>query len=476
MNILIKNTSFYTLGTIIPQAAGFILLPIYSRFLLPSEYGIVNSMAVLGVFISIFFSMCLERSIMRLYYDYNSEKDKKIFYGTIFIAMSGIGIICLGLLFIFHKYVSSIYATIDFFPFYTYTIVASFVGSFSLMPKQQLMLKDKASTFVTLSLIQFIINTGLILYYITIKQTGALGYIQGNLISQIVLLPVFIYFSLKFSILKFNFSYFKHALYYSLPLIPAIMGAWVLNLSDRIFIERYFNMTDVGLYSLGYKIAGIVTLLTASFSAAYTPIFFRLANSADQVTAKITLFKYNNIYLIFVILSCFIISFFSREVIGLFFDINYHKAWIFVPLISISLLFSQASMITSSSFQQSKKLKANMYISMILVLLSIILNFILIPRFGPVGATITAIISMYLGFHISYYYTKKNCYFIPINWKQISLITVLLAFTFILFYYLLSFNLIISLIVKCVFLGIIAIILTKIYFYEIRAIFIEKKI
>lgn len=474
MNILVKNTSLYTIGTIIPQAAGFILLPIYTHYLSPADYGIVNSMAVLGAFISIFFTLCLETSIFRLYYDYNSDKEKKEFLGTLVIAILIIAIIILTLLFSLNKYVGLLYKSIPFYPFYSYTILASFIGIFSLIPKQYLMLKGKAGYFVTLSISQFILNAGLILWYITVKLEGPLGYFKGNLFSQIILLPLFIILSIRFTTLKFNYRYFKNAIFYSLPLIPAIMTGWVLSFSDRVFIERYFNLTDVGLYSLGYKIAGVAGLLTSSFALAYSPVYYKLANSPDQNIAKKALYKYNHIYLLIVIISCFIISFLSKEVIGIFLDIKYHSSWIFVPLVSISLFFSQASWLNSNSFQQSKKLKVNMYFSMIFSLLSIILNFILIPLLGPLGATFTLIISMCAAFSISYYYTKKYCYFIPFNWRQIIPILVLLTITFILFHYLFNFNFIISLIVKFIFLGIAAIILIKKYYQQVRVIFLNK--
>lgn len=451
MNILVKNTTLYTLGTIIPQAAGFILLPIYTKYLSPSDYGIVNSMAVVGAIISIFYTLCLERSMYRLYWDYDSDGRKKRFLGTLTVAIFIFATIFMALTFLFSKYLGMLYKSIQFYPFYAYTILASYFGIFSLIPKQYLMLKGHAGSFVALSIAQFILNAGMILWYITVKLEGPVGYLKGNLFSQIILLPVFIILSIKFTTLKFNYSYFKDALLFSLPLIPSIITAWVINLSDRVFIERYFNLADVGLYSLGCKIAALVTLFSGSFALAYTPIFFKLANSSDQNKAKETLFKYNHIYLLFVILACFLISFVSKEIIGILFDTTYRNSWIYVPLISISLFFSQASLITSSSFQQSKKLKMNMYINIIIAILSIALNFILIPIFGAVGATFTSIIIMCFGFLISYSYTKRKCYFIPIDWKQIIPIIVFLVICFILFNYLFNFDLVISLVVKLVF-------------------------
>ena len=155
MNKLVKNTAVYSIGQILPQAAGFILLPIYTHFLTPADYGIVSSMAVLQTIFAIFFTFCLERSIVRLYWEYKTENDKKDFFGTITISIAVFSSIGLFLLFIFNNYVGLIYRSIDFYPFYAYAILSSFVGVFSLVPKHYLMLKGKAGVFITLSLLQF---------------------------------------------------------------------------------------------------------------------------------------------------------------------------------------------------------------------------------------------------------------------------------------------------------------------------------
>ena len=90
MGHLLKNTIIYSLGRILPQAVNFILLPIYSEYLSPSQYGIIESMIVFSTILTIIFSFATERSMFRIYYDYKKEDDKKKFIGntTILIAIS----------------------------------------------------------------------------------------------------------------------------------------------------------------------------------------------------------------------------------------------------------------------------------------------------------------------------------------------------------------------------------------------------
>ena len=83
---MLKNTSIYAIGNIFPRIISFFLLPIFTRYLSPEEYGILNSMNLLGVVLSIFFTMAIERSVFRLYFDYKNE-ERKDFLGTIFISL-----------------------------------------------------------------------------------------------------------------------------------------------------------------------------------------------------------------------------------------------------------------------------------------------------------------------------------------------------------------------------------------------------
>lgn len=473
MNKLVKNISIYSIGQILPKAAGFILLPIYTRYLAPSDYGIVASMAVLQTILAVFFTLCLERSVMRLYWDYKTEDEKKDFFGTITISIAVISSIILSLLFFFDRYVGLIYKSIDFYPFYAYAILSCFLGVFSLVPKKYLMLKEKPGLFITLSLIQFIFTAIFILWFVIVKQEGAIGYLKGVLFSRLITLPIFILISLKTSHLKFKYSIFRSGVSFSIPIIPAIMTAWVLNLSDRVFIERYFTFADVGVYSLGYNIAGLVVLFAGSFGLAYGPVFFKLANSDNQEIARKSLSKYNHIYLIMVIFICFIISFFSKEGTFLLFDEKYRDVCLFIPLISFSYLFSLARGITSRFFQQSKKMKENMYIAISAAIMNIILNFLLIPRFGVFGAAYATIISMAILFFISYLFTKKYCYFIPFEWRKLALIFFPLFAIALLFQYGLNIDIYLSLFIKASVCGVLGLLFLKKYYSVIRAILVK---
>ena len=279
MSNIVKNTSLYTFGNILPLIAGFLLLPIYTKYLPPDDYGIVSSMLVLSSILIIVFSLAIDRSVFRLYFDHKTEQDKRNYLGTITISLLFISIIILLLLFVFKGVISQIYTSIEFYPFFVFAIVSAFFSIFSIIPKIYFQINEKAEKFIALSLLEFFLITVFVLWFVVVKQEGAVGMLKGGMIASIIISPLFLYISYKTVNFSFQIQVLKESLSFSLPLLPALLSAWILNLSDRIFIENYFTLYDVGIYSLGYKLAGVILAFSGAFNTAYSPVFYKLANS-----------------------------------------------------------------------------------------------------------------------------------------------------------------------------------------------------
>ena len=185
--------SFYTIGNILPQAAGFILLPIYSRYLTPADYGVVSSMQVLISIFGILFTLAIDKSVYRLYFDYKLEKDKKDFLGTITISLIIISTIFLLLLFVFKDVIGLIFKSIEFSPFYIYAILTALANVFILIPKIYLQINEKADKYFYLSTLQFLLTTGFVLWFVLGEKSGASGMLKGQLFGNLILLPFIFY-------------------------------------------------------------------------------------------------------------------------------------------------------------------------------------------------------------------------------------------------------------------------------------------
>lgn len=464
MSKITKNTAIYTIGSILPKAAGLILLPLYTKYLSPEQYGVLSSMWVLESILMVFFSLSFGSSIFRLYWDYKTEEERKKFLGTMFMSMSGMGLVCAILLFAFQNFIDGIYSGISFYPYFLYSIITVFISNLFDLPQKVLMLKDRALHYVMLSVGFFTINSSLIIYFVIYKEQGAAGYMLSTLITTILFLPFYLYITFKNVTLHFSSADFKSMLFFSLPILPTLLSSWVLDLSDRIFIEKYFSLTEVGIYSLAYKISGIVLIISGGFNLAFRPAFFKLSNSENQVEAQDMIYKFNNAFLLVLLIFFFLLCFFTKEIILLFFDAAYSTAYLYVPIICFSYFLSVIGGVIARYFEQSKKMKINMYIYIAGALLNIVFNFILIPHMGAYGAAFSTVLSMLFVVSISYYYSKKKCYFVKLNINLFLIITASLTTIFLLFDLLLNTTLVTALIVKIVFIAIVSAILIKKYY------------
>lgn len=432
MSNFFRNTSLYAIGNILPTAAGFALLPVYSKYLSPSEYGIVNAMQTLSAILGVMFLLSIDRSIYRLYHDMQSEEERKDYFGTLTFAVGVISLISLGLIFLCHDQIELIFKNIRFSPYISVAVLASYFEIFSRIPKISLQIQGKAPLFLIISILQFMSMTTCILWFLVQAHEGALGMLKGMLYGNLIMLPIFLVLSLKSINFTFKTDLFKKSLEFSWPLIPMIIFSWVLNLSDRIFIERYFDLNEVGIYSIGYKIASLVIFFSQAFNMAYNPVYYKLASSEDQVEARSKLYVYNSTYTIIILLISFLTVLYAKEFIYLFLNDRYRDCYRFIPLIAFANFIGQLTGLSNLAFYQQKKTKSVMWFMLISAVVNIAFNFILIPTYGAYGAAYSTIISFSVNFSFMYYYSRR-CYFIPFNWKLIVTSLMLAAVAFMTF-------------------------------------------
>jgi len=449
LNQVFKNTSFYTIGNILPQAANFLLLPIYTHYLSTSDYGIISSMQILSSILLIFLTLSIERSIYRMYFDYNTENQRKDYLGTITFSILLISMIVLIPIYFLKNNIANIYRTIPFYPYYFIAIVTSYLSILQLVPKLYFQINEKAEKFVFFSLSQFALNTSLVLWFVINKKEGAFGILKAELYTNFIIAPLALFLTYKIINFTFKMTMLKKSLVFSTPMIPGLLSAFILNLSDRIFIERYFSTSEVGLYSLAYKISGIIGLIGGSFLIAYGPLFYKYANSEDQKEAKIYLSKYNQKYIMFILIISFVITFFSKEAIRMFLSKNYSESYKIIPIISLSYITIQVSSLLNLMIYQSKKSFAIMIIGILSALFTICINYALIPKFGSFGAAYATFFSFFMLFILTFKYAQKF-YYIPINWKPILSLLFFLVLIYYLFEYFIVFNLTITITLKII--------------------------
>ena len=388
------------------------------------DFGVTNSMQTLSGILIIIITLALDRSLGRLYYDYSDEKERRDFLGTIFISLMGIGIVATIVCFLAKDLLNQLFPTIPFYPYFTFSIFYTFlllIINFSQMIAQ---VKQNSKQFMFISLTLVVITASINILLVVNYKEGALGYVKGMMFSAAIIIPLVLYYIHKSINYTFNASKLKLALIFSLPVLPSLLSSWVLNLSDRVFINNYFSQTDVGIYSLGYRLASLIMFISAALFMAYNPMFFEIANREGVSTAekKEKLYKINSgIVLTVGIVGLSILSG-SDILLKLFFRKEYITSYHYISIFALSFIISQIGALFNQMIYQNKKTQHVAIVIIICAAINIGLNYLLIP-IGVYFAAINSLICNILIFVSMYFLARKN-FFIKTDWKIIGIILV----------------------------------------------------
>jgi O-antigen/teichoic acid export membrane protein len=428
MNKIFKNTAIYTAANVVQQAINFLLLPIYSQYLPPEQYGIVAAMHTIQVFIAIFFSFSLEKSIVRMYWDYD-KSNRDIYLGTITITVFIISVIALGISMLLKPQLGMIFPNIPVHPYLTIAILLTFVNTISQIPFYYFRLKQMAIQYVAFSIFKMILNALFVLVLIIKYRKEAEGVLLGQLGSNILLAIPLIYVIFKYIPMKYDVAMIKDGVKFSFPMIPTFLAAWVINQWDRTMIANNLSMADVGIYSMAKKIASVIGIVNMGFMMAYRPIFFELASAGNRYVNNMK--KHYTLYIIALMAVGFMMLVCTEYLFRYFINVSYISALTYIPYMVIAVFLSAvSSTVLGSYLYQNKKIHIEMAVAIFSAVLYVILLYLTIDPLGLTGVVLSYLVSIILIFYLNYLYTCRGSFFIPFDWDILiwSTFTFVIAF------------------------------------------------
>lgn len=419
---MIRSTLIYGVAGILPTLLGFVLLPIYSRQLSTSEYGIIASMGVLSGVLAVFSNLALDRAAFRFYFDSDNAALRRKLLGTFFIGSIGISVLFFALMLLCKPLLTQAYPEVPFYPYYFFTLITISLSVCEIYIMGYFRIAEKPRAYLFMIFAQLCLQGGLITYFVLLKEQGAFGQSRALLTAALCLLPVYMVVAYKNFSFSFNWNIFKEGVNFSWPFIPTLLIAWILNWSDSVFIAHFCTMNEVGLYSMAYKISMVFFMITGAFSVAYNPVFFKNANQVDFAEGKRNIYTIIQIASQVFILIAFLLALFSREIVTLLLDAKYHTIHIYIRIIILSHIFSAIMGISSNLYYlQSKKSKLQLAVVSASALLNIVMNYLLVPRFGIYGAAWATVFSVMV-LTIMHYQFSRSCFFVEIVWSKITML------------------------------------------------------
>lgn len=415
--VLTKHSIIYGIPGVISNAVSFLLLPTYTRFLSPSDYGVLSLLGVTWVIAEMILTLGLPAAAFRevIY----SETDKKVAFSTGFWTML-ISISSGAIIFILFasKFSEWILGDLEWTLLFRIFILSSVIKSLGTWTLVRCRIEQKPIPFALLSTASTLLNTATGITAVAILKLGIKGFIVAGLICSVMMsLP---YLLLLRDLLGATIATrpLKSMLKFSVPLVPGTLSVWVLTSADHYFLKHFGTLTDVGLYSVGYKFGAIMSLAVQAFQIAWPAELFRIAKEPNASHRFGRILTYYSFMMGFIALT---LSVFGREVLRLMASPNFWPAYKVIPLITLSYLLYGIRHMTRIGIWVYSKTYIDSILLAIAAALNTVLNLLLIPPYGMMGAAWATLLSYTLVL-IMAAVINQRLFPIKYEWSRISAI------------------------------------------------------
>lgn len=411
-----KHTSIFAFGKVSAKLVGFILLPIYTKEISVSDYGVLGLLEIIELLGSHILSLGLPLSLMRWNSLETTETQQKRLVFTNFAFLTVVSVVAVILVLPFKAELSKFFFDSQKYANYFVYVFGSIAFiTLSKIPQTILRIEEKSLLYSVSVVCQFTLNLILNIYFVALKKWGVEGILIAHLISNGVLFLILLPYLIKKMTPSFTGNQLKEMLIFGLPFVLSSISATVLNLGDRYLLTKLSTLSEVGLYSLGYKFSNILKIFIVDSFALGLPIVGWKVIREDNNPKRF--FSKTLSYIAFILIWVgIILSSYAKGIIHLFaLDKSYWDAYMVVPYLVLGVVFVGMQKVFFFELQIPQKTKSISLIITTAAIVNVLLNLILIPYYGMLGSAYATVLAQFWSILLAYYYTRK---YYPVQYEM----------------------------------------------------------
>ena len=423
---LAGQTAIYGLSSILGRFLNFFLTPLHTSALSQSDYGINTDIYSLIAFMMVILTFGMETTFFRFYQQKETEGEaRKIFSHTLFPVIT-FSVVFMLILLLFLPGIATLLKYEDHpeYPIYLGLIVM--MDAISAVPFAKLRAQNRSIRFVSVRMAQigiFVVLNFFFYYFcpLMLEQGIAVDFVNAvynpelgvayifisNLIASGIMLLLLAPEFRKFQFV-FDWAMEKRYLIYAAPLVIAGLAGIANEMVDRQFIKYLLPedtfRAELGIYGANYKIATFMMMFIQAFRFAAEPFFFAQSRQLDQRATYARILKFFTIFqvLIFVGLVGFI------DIIKIFIDEKYWVGLPLAPILIFANLLVGINLNLNIWYKLEDKTRFGAYITFFGLFFTVVLNIVLIPMMGIMGAAIATLVSYGAMTGFAYYLNQKH--------------------------------------------------------------------
>jgi O-antigen/teichoic acid export membrane protein len=391
---ILRASTVYGLANLGIRALNFLLLPIYTRFLTPADYGMIALAETMAAFLIQVVGMGFDASIQRLYFLHVDEREVLSSYiGSALkfaLALEGM-VVVLALSAgprLQHTIAPSSSVPYRYLAMAMITVAAAQFFSYRLVLYQA---EHRPWAYAILSFLSFALTASISIALVVFARRGVVGMLGGKLIAATMCLILAVFLARHALRSRFHWTYVRETVSMGLPLVPHLIMALGLITADRFILAHYRDLREVGLYAIAYTFGMIMSLVTMSLNQAWAPVYYDIARKGEegrQVLSKMCA----GLVIALTAIACFG-ALIAQDFMSHFLDRRYTSAGRVVPWIIGAYLVHSLFGLFSLAVLHARRTKLIMGASFAALLVNTILNFTLIPHWGMYGAAYATLVA-----------------------------------------------------------------------------------
>lgn len=443
---LFKDSLIFAIGNIGSKMIVFFLVPFYTYYLTPDEYGVSDLVFTISQLTIPFFSLVIFDAVIRFGLYRKKRPQDVLLVGLVVWFLGSCAAILVTPLFGLYKAVSA-------WKWYiTAYISANMLVSIEL---NYLKATDRNLSYSVICILQTLSLALLNIVLVAHRKMGIEGYLLSYIGSNIFAALLAFVSGRVLPELKraiFDRSLAKQMIAYSAPLILNNLSWWVIQSSDKLMLESMVNATALGIYTVASRVPSLITVFVSIFQQAWGISSIREMDSTNDRGF------YTNVFTFYSFIA-FLGGIVLTAIIKPFMDVyvrssEYGDVWRYVPLLLASAVFSALAAYCGSMYGALKKSMNNMFSTLTAAIVNIVVNYIAILWFGLWGAMIGTVTAYLLLAYIRIIDVRRFVD-IGINWKKlISNTIIVLSQTIVVSFAPAVYGVICSIALLCVFLAI----------------------
>jgi O-antigen/teichoic acid export membrane protein len=413
---LLRHSAVYGFGTLVARVLGVLLLPLYTRYLTREDYGQIEVLIALTAVLATLAQVGMKGAFFRFYFDdrdpaYRVRVVRTAFWFTM---ASSTAVLVAGLA-LAGEISTLLFDTSE----HAGLVRASFVGLWAAMNYEQMgslfRVEQRPVGFVTATLANVAITIAATVVLLVVFDQGAMGVIVGSFTGTLTVYAVLLVYR-RFQLgLQFDRALLREMNRFGLPLMPSGLFLWGMSFSDRFFLVKLAGEAEVGLYSIGVRLASAILLVVTAFRTAW-PAFAHAIE--DDEEARRT-YGFVMTYVVYV--TCWAalgLSLLAPWLLRLMTTPRFYAAEnVVAPLAFAGAAFA-AYVVSQIGTHRARLTRSNWLVTGAGVVANVALNVALIPPFERMGAAVATLVT-YTTIFVLMAWRAQRVYHVPYQWRRI---------------------------------------------------------